>query len=593
MPRRNDDLQRLLSEYQRKYGELSAEVIELIKKYLDEGKTANAAVTQALKETGFFSRYEPELIAVVASAALKGLNKPQTNDAVLRKILLHEEWAPDKMNLSQRLHGARPEIRQTIIDSLTTSMRLGKAWIQTARDLYDGYGYGNKTAQSEVPEYLKRLIDHSRKVLTGDQTAMDKYQAAIKQAEYQINKLSSGDAPTKALKAAYSELLDATVKLNQEAIDRAIKVAVEEKSRYITERIARTEISAAWGEAFFAKHLDDSDVIAFRWVLNSRHPRYDICDVYATVDLFGLGPGVYPKGKYPRRPAHPHCMCPIEPVFAGEIHIDPGKEEDMLKKASFNPKVLDEFLESLPHDKQLQLLGQAGLKAWDQGESWQNHLRLWEGIESVKPRINPNSFADLSGKSLDTEVEKWYNKTVKAEPKITRKIQSIVERAGGTMEGLEFRLKTKDSYLRKVESDFNLAVKNDPSITRAYVAGKINDAIRYTAIADEDNLYAVYRRIVSQLKMNGYEVVKLKNTWFDTVNPYRGVNAVIHSPDGQNFELQFHTPASFDLKQNKLHELYEEFRLSTTSASQREKLRLQMMQLSQGLKRPRNIEKIR
>lgn len=593
MPRRNDDLQRLLSEYQRKYGELSAEVIELIKKYLDEGKTANAAVTQALKETGFFSRYEPELIAVVASAALKGLNKPQTNDAVLRKILLHEEWAPDKMNLSQRLHGARPEIRQTIIDSLTTSMRLGKAWIQTARDLYDGYGYGNKTAQSEVPEYLKRLIDHSRKVLTGDQTAMDKYQAAIKQAEYQINKLSSGDAPTKALKAAYSELLDATVKLNQEAIDRAIKVAVEEKSRYITERIARTEISAAWGEAFFAKHLDDSDVIAFRWVLNSRHPRYDICDVYATVDLFGLGPGVYPKGKYPRRPAHPHCMCPIEPVFAGEIHIDPGKEEDMLKKASFNPKVLDEFLESLPHDKQLQLLGQAGLKAWDQGESWQNHLRLWEGIESVKPRINPNSFADLSGKSLDTEVEKWYNKTVKAEPKITRKIQSIVERAGGTMEGLEFRLKTKDSYLRKVESDFNLAVKNDPSITRAYVAGKINDAIRYTAIADEDNLYAVYRRIVSQLKMNGYEVVKLKNTWFDTVNPYRGVNAVIHSPDGQNFELQFHTPASFDLKQNKLHELYEEFRLSTTSASQREKLRLQMMQLSQGLKKPRNIEKIR
>ncbi|HML33845.1 hypothetical protein [Sporomusa sphaeroides] len=593
MPRRNDDLQRLLSEYQRKYGELSAEVIELIKKYLDEGKTANAAVTQALKETGFFSRYEPELIAVVASAALKGLNKPQTNDAVLRKILLHEEWAPDKMNLSQRLHGARPEIRQTIIDSLTTSMRLGKAWIQTARDLYDGYGYGNKTAQSEVPEYLKRLIDHSRKVLTGDQTAMDKYQAAIKQAEYQINKLSSGDAPTKALKAAYSELLDATVKLNQEAIDRAIKVAVEEKSRYITERIARTEISAAWGEAFFAKHLDDSDVIAFRWVLNSRHPRYDICDVYATVDLFGLGPGVYPKGKYPRRPAHPHCMCPIEPVFAGEIHIDPGKEEDMLKKASFNPKVLDEFLESLPHDKQLQLLGQAGLKAWDQGESWQNHLRLWEGIESVKPRINPNSFADLSGKSLDTEVEKWYNKTVKAEPKITRKIQSIVERAGGTMEGLEFRLKTKDSYLRKVESDFNLAVKNDPSITRAYVAGKINDAIRYTAIADEDNLYAVYRRIVSQLKMNGYEVVKLKNTWFDTVNPYRGVNAVIHSPDGQNFELQFHTPASFDLKQNKLHELYEEFRLSTTSASQREKLRLQMIQLSQGLKRPRNIEKIR
>lgn len=593
MSPRNDDLYALLAEYQRKYGDLSADVIELIQKYLDEGKTANTAVSQALGETGFFTKYESALVAAVATAAIKGYNRLQNNDPLLRKVILHKVWAPDKMGLSKRLHGARPEMRQIIVDSLTTSMRLGKAWVQTARDLYEGYGYGHKTAQNELPEYLNRLVDQSRKVFAGDQTAVKKYKSAVKQAESQINKLSSGGAPTEALKAAYAELLDATIKMNQNAIDRAIKVAVEEKSRYIADRIARTEISAAWGEAFFAKHLEDPDVIAFRWVLNSRHPKYDVCDIYATVDMFGLGPGVYPKGKYPRRPAHPHCMCPIEPVYVGEIHDDPDQEDQILKKAKLNPKVLDDFLESLPREKQLQLLGEDGLKAWEQGESWQNHLRLWNGIDSVKPRIKPEKFPDVLGNQIDTGVETCYNKVVKEEPKITRKIQPIIERAGGVMEGLEFRLKAKESYLRKVDTDYQQAVKSDPSITKAYVASKINDAIRYTAIADEESLYGVYNRIVDQLKVSGYEIVNLKNTWFDTVNPYRGVNAVIQSPGGQNFELQFHTPASFDLKQNKLHELYEEFRLSTTPAARREELRLQMMQLSQALKRPRNIDKIR
>ncbi|TWH48545.1 hypothetical protein [Sporomusa sp. KB1] len=400
MPR-NDDLHILLAEYQRKYGELSDEVIELIKKYISEGKTAKAAVSQALKETGFFIRHESELIAIITNAAIKGFGQPGTDNAELRKVLLHEAWAPDKMNLSKRLHGARPEIRQIITDSLATSMRLGKAWIQTARDLYDGYGYGHKTVQADLPEYLKRLVAQSRKVLAGDKTAMEKYLAAIKQAESQIKKLAVQGAPTKALKAAYGDLLDATKRMNQEAMERAIKVAVEEKSRYIADRIARTEISAAWGEAFFAKHLYDPDVIAFRWVLNSRHPRYDICDIYATVDMFGLGPGVYPKGKYPRRPAHPHCMCPIEPIYVGEFDIDPNKESQIIKNAKFNPSALDKFLESLPREKQLQLLGVSGLKAWQMGDAWQNHLRLWAGMETPKSRFSSNDFNEQLSRNMN------------------------------------------------------------------------------------------------------------------------------------------------------------------------------------------------
>lgn len=46
-----------------------------------------------------------------------------------------------------------------------------------------------------------------------------------------------------------------------------------------------------------------------KWNLHPRHPKADICDDYAKRDDFGLGPGVYPPGKVPRHPPHPHCLC--------------------------------------------------------------------------------------------------------------------------------------------------------------------------------------------------------------------------------------------------------------------------------------------
>lgn len=48
------------------------------------------------------------------------------------------------------------------------------------------------------------------------------------------------------------------------------------------------------------------------WRLHPRHPKRDICDVHATADLHGLGPGVYPPQSVPRFPPHPHCICYLE-----------------------------------------------------------------------------------------------------------------------------------------------------------------------------------------------------------------------------------------------------------------------------------------
>lgn len=386
----NLQLQLLMAEYQRRYGQFSQPVIDLIINYLNRGMSADAAVAKALTDTGFFQKNQEATLTITMEAAAQGARiamKDIADPVAVKRTLLYEAWAPDKMNLSKRLHGASVEMRQTIVDTVSTSMRLNKSWLGMARDLYDGYGSGKVINQAELPEYLEWLVRQSRRVLAGDTSAIKRYQAAVREAESQTNKLASHDAPTNALKAAYNQLLDATKQLSEKAIDKAVHLAVEEKSRYLAERIARTEISAAWGDGFLARYQKDSDVIAFRWTLSSRHPYFDICDIHAAVNLYGLGPGVYPKNKFPRRPAHPHCMCLIEPVYVGELHEDPEVECRMLANAKFDPRAMSKLLDSLSKDKQLQLFGSDGLDLWCRGRDWHKLCGGWENASLGESRF--------------------------------------------------------------------------------------------------------------------------------------------------------------------------------------------------------------
>ena len=581
----------LISQYSQQFRKLSQPVADRILELLAQGVDINKAVSQALQENKLFGRNQDVLMSSLFKAAAYGYGiEPEqvSKPAEVKRILLHEAWAPDKMNLSKRLHGSSKEMRQEIIDTISASMRQQKTVVDMARDLYDGYNSGEKTInQAELPKYLDRLQRAAKRAAQGDKDALREFNKALKAAQRNIEKLADHDAPTKALKAAYSELVAAAESFNEKALEKAVHTAVEEKSRYLAERIARTETSAASGEAFFAEQQDNPDVIAYRWRLSSRHPRFDICDLYANADLYGLGKGVYPKDKFPKRPAHPHCFCLVEPVYEGEIHIDFDKEAEILDNAKFNAKACNEYLNSLSEQEQKQLFGADGWEAWKKGEDWKKHLRLWEGTGAPKTRFAKSDFV------ADDAVEKWYNKIVKEEPAITKDIKSVVEGAGGTLEGLEYKVKAKDSYLRKVDADYETASLNNPNITKEYIAGKINDAIRYTAVADEDSLYDMFKRSISQLEENQYSMVKLKNTWGDTFNPYKGINVVLQSPTGQNFELQFHTPASYDMKQNQMHRLYEEFRLPITSDERKEELRQLMLKMSRKLKKPRDIDKIR
>lgn len=236
-------------------------------------------------------------------------------------------------------------------------------------------------SRQDLPKYLQKV----REATGNDLQAL----AEQRQAIDNINRLAKNGAPNKALQAAYNKLLEAVQKGNEKAIEKAVEVAVSEKSRYVAERITRTEMARAWADGFLAKIKDDADIVAVKFKLSSRHPVFDICDMYAKADMYGLGAGIYPKDKLPPLPVHPHCLCRYVEVIEGEV--DMKQQRDQVREAG------DKWLNSLPEARRVQVLGRKGLKAWEDGKDWRKHMRGYAGLREVKGRLSDLPTGAISG----------------------------------------------------------------------------------------------------------------------------------------------------------------------------------------------------
>ena len=86
----------------------------------------------------------------------------------------------------------------------------------------------------------------------------------------------------------------------------------------------------------------------------------------------------------------------------------------------------------------------------------------------------------------------------------------------------------------------------------------------------------------------------MKNYWLDKNNPYNGVNTVVKAPNGQKFELQYHTPESFNVKNGEMHKLYEKHRsLTDGQSAEGAALEDKMFEISDAMEIPKGIEVIK
>lgn len=361
-----DKVREIIAEYTTAFKAFGDDVIAAVKYQMEQGLTIREAVEKVLDDLNFESRNTEMVVSAVVAGAIAGfgLQPEQVTSkakAEIKNVLLKKPWSADGMKLSERLHGVDKVLRQNIISTVTASVNNSDSVIEMARKLYDGYNSSKEVIKpAELPEYLKKLVRQARFAMQGDASELSKL--GVLQA---VQKLKNPDRlTTKALKRAYKDLVNACAKLDSAAIDKALWVAVQEKSRYYAERIARTESARAWYEGYMADSDSDDDVAGFKYTLSSAHKTkpYDICDVYANGD-FGFGKGIWPKGRQPEIPVHPHCMCYYSKVFKWQL------------KGEWKPEKAREYINSRSAVQKQLLFGKDGAARYLAGEDWQKLVR--------------------------------------------------------------------------------------------------------------------------------------------------------------------------------------------------------------------------
>ncbi len=239
-----------------------------------------------------------------------------------------KELAIDPVLLSEILYKNAKDTARLVAKIIEDGIRAKDTVREIAMKLYEGYGYNDKevlNATKTLPNYLKQALKKRE----------------FKKALRQIEKLR-----TKPLRIAYKKILQTAEELTDKAIQKAIYTAVQEKMRYYANRIAETEAHRALMSKRAYEYLHDKRLKLVRYRMSVSHPKMDICDFYANLDI-GYGRGVVPKEMMRTLPLHPHCRCVYEP-YHKKVEAKPKPWERAVKEtmAKFSKKEQREILGS-------------------------------------------------------------------------------------------------------------------------------------------------------------------------------------------------------------------------------------------------------
>jgi hypothetical protein len=132
--------------------------------------------------------------------------------------------------------------------------------------------------------------------------------------------------------------------------------------------------------------------------------------------------------------------------------------------------------------------------------------------------------------------------------------------------GLEHCLKGKDRLTEKVTR----AVNEQPQLNYENAFALVKDTIRYTFQYRDDRYTAGVLNDCERLEQAGFKRIDRRNTWESP--DYKGINSRWRAPESeQTLEVQFHTQASYDAKQ-ETHAAYERLREPATPRAEQDRL---------------------
>lgn len=217
--------------------------------------------------------------------------------------------ATGRVTLSQRLFAEADAASRRVTSVVDDHRRGFQDSRRLALELFEGYGFREEEVIN-IAKGNKELPRYMREALLTDPRLENQFKRAFA-------KIQASDLRTPALRAAYRQLLNSIDDIETgegaKALNRKLKTAFYERMRYFAKRIAETELHRNYAVQQAKEMLADDEIEYVQWRLSPAHPVEDICDYFAGVDRYGLGPGVYPKDQAPVAPAHPFCKCVLSP----------------------------------------------------------------------------------------------------------------------------------------------------------------------------------------------------------------------------------------------------------------------------------------
>ncbi|HEY8482243.1 MAG TPA: hypothetical protein VIL71_20655 [Spirillospora sp.] len=167
----------------------------------------------------------------------------------------------------------------------------------------------------------------------------------------------------------------------------------------------------------------------------------------------------------------------------------------------------------------------------------------------------PGSWRGESGRYLgpaeNDAVTRAFERIRSKEPEVSAVLRDgETEVPGARLVGFEYRLKGEERFKEKVAERLAADLRRNPR----EAAESVPDALRYTYQFSPKDYVRGYAEVTEHLRRRGYELVQSRNFW--ARSEYKGINSRWRTPDGRLFEVQFHTPESFEAKQ-LTHAAYE------------------------------------
>lgn len=170
------------------------------------------------------------------------------------------------------------------------------------------------------------------------------------------------------------------------------------------------------------------------------------------------------------------------------------------------------------------------------------------GFDGAVERLREEAAAaDL--KAAADIADRMVSRAEKSDPIITPIIEETVESLGGAMDGLQHRIKTRESTARKIMTRSHMK-RTSPEAA----AGGVSDVLRYTAVLPTEGYTDGVKKTLEALRKAGFSP-SISNNYWARGDAYSGLNILL-SGKGQGLEVQFHTPESLAAKE-LAHDDYE------------------------------------